>query len=141
MVAFEWMALTEEQNNLLIAAGIFMEHEYTELRLSMRHPSTDAFLEWAVHYGVGYVTEPADLMRLIGGQLVALRLAAQYCNETMEIDLFDQDKRSMKSRPPIRNGIKWKDLPSGARYYYSPYDAATVEGRVWLVQYWDKHSR
>lgn len=140
MAAFEWMGYDQNSRDYLMGLGVANQDAYIDVRVGMKHKSGEEFMEWAYLFRVGYVRVPADLELLIDCQLQALSVAVRLEKYNSGIDLIAEARR-LTSRQKIQNTIRSRDLPSGAKYYFSPYELGSKEYMVWLLKYSKKFEK
>jgi hypothetical protein len=139
MASLEWMNFDDDDTENLISVGIPNLEAYTDVRVGMKHSSGDELIEWASGVYVGYVQNQNDLEHYFDLKIQALSMAARR-EKYYGIDIIARAKTATRHLK-ISNTIRWHDLPSGAKYYYSPYDVGTNEHIVWLLKYSRKFER
>ena len=137
LAAFEWMALTEEDREKLHSVGIKDQLAFVDVRLGMRHSSSKELIGWAEQRGIGYVRTQKDLLEYFADQFEALSSKCMHAEFTQGIDLIEQ-YRTQTRHLKITTGILSITLPSGSRYYYSPYQTHTPQRALWLLNAYQK---
>jgi len=137
LAAFEWMALAEEDKEKLLSAGIADQEAFIDVRIGMRHASSQELLGWADQRGIGYVRTSHDLRKYFMDHVEGLKFKCMHVEFTQGIDLIEQYKMQTRSLK-ITSGIPSITLPSGNRYYYSPYQKHTPQRALWLLSAYTK---
>jgi len=137
LAAFEWMALTEEEKEKLLSAGMADQEAFLDVRIGMRHASSQDLITWADKRGIGYVRTQDDLRKYFMDHVEGLKFKCMHIEFTKGIDLIEQYKMQTRSLK-ITSGIPSITLPSGNRYYYSPYETHTPQRALWLLSAYTK---
>jgi hypothetical protein len=134
MAGLEWMSLDDDTKDVITGLGIFDQEAYIDVRVGMKHKSVEDLISWASEVAVGHVRDHDDLENYFDGQIQALSMAARWEKYHTGVDIISRAKAATRNLK-ISNTIRSHDLPSGAKYYYSPYIIGSNEHVVWLLKY------
>jgi hypothetical protein len=140
MASLEWLNFDDQDKENLTSIGIPNLEAYIDVRVGMKHSSSEELIDWATGVYVGHVKNEDDLEHYFDLQIQALSMAARLDKYYGGIDIIARAKAATRNLK-ISNTIRWHDLPSGAKYYYAPYDVGTDEHIVWLLKYSRKFER
>jgi hypothetical protein len=140
MAAFEWLGFDTQMREQLGTIGIADQAAYLDVRLGMRHSSADAFINWAKEVGIAYARNHDDLEPYFDALIQALSVAVRFQKYTTGIDHLAKARAATRNMK-VSNTIRSHELPSGAKYFYAPYEFATSEYIVWLLKYSRKFER
>lgn len=140
MAAFEWMNFDDEIKEVVTGLGIFDQEAYIDVRIGMKHASHEELIMWASKVSIGHAQTHEDLENYFDGQIQALSMAVRWEKYHTGIDILAQ-ARAATRHMKITNTIRSHDLPSGAKYYYTPYEIGSDEYIIWLLKYSRKFER
>ena len=140
MAALEWMALSEDDRNIFVGVGIHDREAFIDVRAGFKHKSPQDFLDWAQMVYVGHAKAEAELENYFDCAVQALSIAVRAEKYATGRDLLAIARSETRFRT-ILTTIRSKELPSGARYYWAPYEIGTSEWMMWLVTYSRKFER
>ena len=140
MAAFEWLGFEKQMREQLGTIGITDQTAYLDVRLGMRHRSADAFINWAKEVGIAYARNHDELETRFDALIQALSVAVRFQKYTTGIDHVAKARAATRNMK-VSNTIRSHELPSGAKYFYAPYEFATSEYIVWLLKYSRKFER
>lgn len=127
----EWMLTLPKSRKQLAVMGIRTMKDYIDVRVGLDLPADEDFKKWLQTYGFGLVTEPSDIYEYMKPivddfpvfELLSFNLANP--RVTGSVDVL-----TMTGIEAV--GFMTKKLPSGARFYYSPYEQETDQAKAWL---------
>lgn len=140
MAAFEWMNFGDDMRDVITGLGIFDQEAYIDVRVGMKHASGEELIIWASKVSIGHAQKHEDLENYFDGQIQALSMAVRWEKYQTGIDILAQ-ARAATRHMKITNTIRSHDLPSGAKYYYAPYELGSNEHIMWLLKYSRKFER
>jgi hypothetical protein len=140
IAALEWMNFDDDMREVITGLGIFDEEAYIDVRVGMKHASGEELIIWASKVSIGHAQNHEDLENYFDGQIQALSMAVRWEKYHTRIDILAQ-ARAATRHMKITNTIRWHDLPSGAKYYYAPYELGSDEHIMWLLKYSRKFER
>lgn len=140
MAAVEWMNFDDEMRTVIAGFGIYDQAAYIDVRVGMKHASVQELIKWASKVSIGHVQNHDDLENFFDGQIQALSIAVRWEKYQTGIDILTQ-ARARTRHMKITNSIRFHDLPSGAKYYYAPYEIGSDEHIMWLLKYSRKFER
>ena len=140
MAAFEWMNFDDERKDVIAGIGIFNQAAFIDVRIGMKHSSVDELITWASKVSIGYARNHSELEDYFDGQIQALSMAVRWEMFQTGVDVLAR-ARAATRHLKITNTIRCHDLPSGAKYFYAPYELGTLEHLMWLLRYSRKFER
>lgn len=132
--SLEWFNYEASIRGHLAAVGILDAQAYVDVRVGMKHLSALEFMLWAPMVAIGYANSLSELENYFDAQIQRLSILARWEKHHKGIDILAEARAATRHKR-ISDQILSHDLPSGAKYYYSPYDVNSNEYMVWLVNY------
>lgn len=131
MAALEWLMFGEEELQMLRLGKILSVEEYAEAATGNFPLDGMTLVKWIGTYGIGAARTPTEVRELIARRLFAEKQISSMLYKAGQNRNLS-DKKATAKGPDIEPGLLSAVLPSGATFYWSPYDMATPAGRVWL---------
>ncbi len=146
MAVFEWWAFDEETLEKLESLGIKNQEAYIEVIVGLEFDSGQLFIEWAEGIGIGLVRTPKDLTDFMLVEVQSLLRAINLYNAMTGNDKLEEVRVATR-HSKISGALRYRQLSTGSKYYFSPYKIGTDEYIVWLrkcsrkfVDSWDLES-
>lgn len=131
MAALEWLMFGEEQLQMLRLGKISIVEEYVEASNGNLPLNGMSLVKWIGTYGMGAARTPGEVRELVARRLFAEKqISSMLYKAGLNRNLAD--KKATANGPAIEPGLISQKLPSGATFYWSPYDMESPAGRVWL---------
>jgi hypothetical protein len=123
LAALEWFFLLPRTRKTLSRRGVINAWDYVDVRLGLGLNKRESAIDWIESFGFGLVKDPGDVYTYMLARLG-------------ELPEFSFTPITSDSPPPKDTGIGFmsRTLPSGARFYYSPFARETIQASVWLYQ-------
>lgn len=120
--ALRWSLLPPSSRKRLAKKGIRTLFDFLDLRQSFPSRSEGDLFDWIATHGIGLVKEPPDLYSFMRTRL------------DDEPDFAFVPRPSAPRDVSVGMGFSICRLPSGARFYSSPYEIGTPEATTWLFR-------
>jgi hypothetical protein len=131
MAALEWLIFSEQEHQMLHLGRIYTLEDYTEAASGDLPLNGLTLVKWIGTYGMGAARTPEDVRELVARRLFAEKqISSMLYKAGLNRNLAD--KKATANGPAIEPGLLSQVLPSGATFYWSPYDMESPAGRVWL---------